>query len=666
MDIDERETKPKTEQKGHPKAGSEDVGKYFYKRFQIAKSEKDRLNLPKKFMINYELFRGKHFKNDSSKVPLVPVNIHYVAVSRTKANLTDQNPRFEVTAKDENADKGAPILNAVALDWWERTRQQVTLSETVQNSEIYGTSVEKMAFDPSLCNGLGDVSTVIVDPFKFFPWPGIRDIQKMPYMFEVEILELSEIRRRWPETGEQVVAEDEWARIVGKDREKVRGGTTVSISSESNLPSNYVAAGSVDKVDTIERAMVIECWVRDYSTETVTEPQPMLDMDGNPMLDEMGQPMSQDVSQERQKYPGNIRCIHIANEGKVVLDDVPNPSVNPNSDPNMVRETYLYDRYPYVKNDSNTDTSSFWGFSTIEQIEILGRELNKKISQVAAFIDKTVKPTLIYPGNIGLEEHMITNEAGLKWRVTNAAMSQHVRYLQMPPLPPDFYQYIELLLRLVDMVTGIHDVTQGRAPEGVAAASAIIALQEKAETIFREKIRNLTLLLEERGRMFISHVQNWYTEERKLKVSGKLKQEYTDDYINFRGSEQFGQYGFEVATGSTMPKSMFVRQQQAQSLYTIRAIDQRALLEQFDWPDKDEVIARMMMGPLGQLKDRLLKAKVLPPEAINLIEQIGMMPEKDFKKLTQLTSVPTGGQTAPAGRQTPSGTGGLGTFGGVK
>lgn len=657
----------KKDYEGYPPQDHKDVGKWCYNQFLIAKAEKDRLKMHSKWLVNYSIFRGDHFKNKDSKYPLVPVNLAYVTVSRTKANLTDNQPRFEVVARDEQADTSAPVMNAAAIDWWQRTRQQINLSDSIHNSELYGSSIEKTVFDTSLESGLGDATTLIVDNFKVFPWPGIREIQKMPKFFEVEILELDEIVRRWPETGSQVKAEDAWSDLVGKDRENVKAGTSNStISAAGNLPKGYVTSSGPGESDKVKRAMVIECWVRDYTTVSEMQQQPMIDDMGQPSVDPMtGQPMLQDVEITKPKYPGNIRCLHIANEGKVVLDDVPNPSINPNLPIELASQTYLWDKFPYNKLDSNTDTSNFWAFSIIEQIEILIRELNKKISQIAAYIDKTIRPTIIMPMNIGVEQHNVSNLPGQIWWVTNPVMSQYARYLQPPPLNQDFYNYIKMLLELIDSITGIHDVTQGKRPTGVTAASAIIALQEKAETMFREKIRNLTLVLEERGRMWISHVQNWYTEERKLKLSGKLKEDMQMDYLPYRGSDMLGQYGFEVATGSTMPKSMFVRQQQAQSLFTIKAIDQKALLEAFEWPDREQVMQRMMLGPLGMLEDRLMKAG-MPPEIIQTIDFVGKMDDQQFKKTFEQVPKASGGGTAPAGRQTPSGTGGLGLHGGVK
>jgi len=658
-----------------PAEGDETLGKFLYNKFTICKQEKDRLDLHSKWMRNYELKRGKHFKTTNTKWPLVPVNIFYVAVSRTKAHLTDSRPRFEIVAHDEASQEQAPIMNSAGNNWWKRTQQLKKHADSIDNGETYGSTIEKMVFNPALEGGKGDVETVVVDPFKIFPWPGVRDIQKMPYFFEIEIMEMEQVHRIWP-ASEGVIKQDQQfstSTLVGKDRELVKAGTLANHRAQDNLPNNFAPSGDNVSELSIGRVMVIEVWIQDFTLIDEEVEQPVLgeraitveDQDqgslsfgqlidtGDVETFDTGDVERVKTGRQLPKYPGFIRVVHFANEGKVVLDDKPNPSINPALPPEQVENTYLYDKLPYLKTDSNTDTSNFWAFSVIEQIEILGKEINKKISQVAAYIDKTVKPTLIMPKTAGIEAHMISNLPGQTWYPISHVVSQYIRYMQIPSLPSDFYVYIELLLRLVDNITGIQDVTEGRKPKGISAASAIIALQEKAQTMFREKIRNYDMALEEKGRMWISLMQNWYTEERKLRLSGKAL-EQLGQFGSFRGTEMQGEYTFEVVPGSTLPKSLFVRLEQSVQLFNAGVIDQKAILEAFDWPGAEEVIRRMSLGQLGLLVERLQVAG-LPDEVVQAVQTIGSMDEKQFNKEVAQGTGEDGGasqtqpQTQPGG-----------------
>lgn len=645
-----------------PAEGTPKLGEFLYKKFIIAKKEKDRLNFHAKWMRNFELKRGRHFKTTNSKWPLVPVNIFYVAVARTKAHLTDSKPRFEIVAHDQDSQDQVSVIQGAAETWYRRTKQLKKHSDSIDNGETYGTTIEKMIFDPDLEGGLGDIDTVVVDPFKIFPWPGIREIQKMPFFFEIEILEIDEIRRRWPETGKDVKPDKQFsAEIAGEDRETIKAGTLANHRTQDNLPNNFAPSGGNPSKTGINRAMIIECWMKDYTMEDVIEERPILIPDQDPDSPTFGQTVpdpsgavEEVVVGEQAKYPGFIRVAHIANDGKVTLDDLMNQSINPNLPREQTADTYLFDKYPYLKTESNADTTNFWAFSVIEQIEILGKELNKKISQIAAYIDKTIKPTLVMPKTAGIEAHEISNLPGQVFWPNNHIVSQFIRYMQIPPLPSDFYNYLELILRLVDIITGIQDVTEGRKPKGISAASAIIALQEKAQTVFREKIRNYDMALEEKGRMWISHFQNWYTENRKLKLSGQAAELAGGPFTEFRGTDIQGEYTFEVVSGSTLPKSLFVRLEQSVQLYNAGAIDQKAILEAFDFPKREEIIHRMQIGQLGILLEKLDIAGV-PDEMLKVIEFVASLDDKEFKKQFQQPAKESGGQSQGEPKTQPGG-----------
>ncbi|MCK5237395.1 MAG: hypothetical protein KAR06_10445, partial [Deltaproteobacteria bacterium] len=451
-------------------------------------------------------------------------------------------------------------------------------------------------------------------------------------------------------------------------------GTLKNKTATSNLPNNYVdAQGSQGDKGGIKRAMVIEIWCKDYEMvqQPVMQPQPVLDETGQMIKDpqNQGQPLiepqpvedpqnpGQPLMQPVPKYPGFIRRVTIANQGNVVLADMPNPSINPNLPPEVASKSYLWDKYPYIKCDSNSDDVNFWGISGTEQLEVLIQEVNRKVSMVSAYINRTFKPAVIVPKNTGIPAKEVHNLPGMLLRPNNHVTGSGIRALDIPSLPSDYFKFIELLLKLVDILSGIHDVTEGRKPTGIAAASAIIALQEKAETIFREKIRNQDLLLEERGRMWISLSQNWYTEFRTITLSGRFQDQAGQNFMQFKGTDMQGEFSFDVVSGSTMPKSMFARREQALQLAQGGFIDQKALLDEFDFPGADEIIQRMSQGPLGNLIERLAIAMQADPAAIKAlnmakldekdletIQAIGSMKDKDFEKVFVQKPPVQGGQ----------------------
>jgi hypothetical protein len=134
-----------------------------------------------------------------------------------------------------------------------------------------------------------------------------------------------------------------------------------------------------------------------------------------------------------------------------------------------------------------------------------------------------------------------------------------------------------------------------------------------------------------------------------MSMAGKDVANYPEDFAVFRGSDFKGEFSFEVVPGSTMPKSQFARREQTIQLGQSGFLDQRAVLEAFDWPNIEEVINRMLQGPLGQLIERLEGTGQFDPLTLEVIQKIGSMSENDYKQLFQKKPPQYGGtQLTPA------------------
>jgi len=640
-----------------PPLGDERLGPWLWQHFETARRRKAALNVTERWLRNHELYRGRHWRN-RGKYALMPLNLIFNAVKLTVANLTDQDPRANVMCHEQGGEEQAQTMDKANRYWWRTNDGRTKLKQAVQKSETYGSVIGKMFFNPDIDEPLGDADFQIVDPLAFFPWPGKTDINDMPCVFEAYVMELSEIRRRWPDGGPKVSADPEMTELGGS-RERVQGGLDVDADvTTSNVGSDYAVIEDQDDTDMgTRRALVIEAWFRDYSTRTVKvdtgRTQPRLNGEGLFVIDPLsGQIVQEPVyeNQEIDAYPGNVRRVIMANNGRVILDDRGNPSINPELPGELASQTFLWNQYPYRKLDSNSDDFGFWGFSMIEQVEPLVMEINKKISQIVAHIDRTALPTLINPSNSGVPYGHVTNKPGQQWNPTNANTGMGIRYLDMPNLPSDFYKVIEMLLDLFDVITGIHEVSEGKKPGGVTAFRAIVALQEKAQTVFREKIHNLETFIEWVGRAYIGLVQNWYQVTRQITLSGQPEPEKAV----FRGVDLQGKYEYEIVAGSTLPVNREYRRQEAVELGARGLIDQQAVLEALDFPNRDEVVHRMQAGPIGMTLEKiaaLAEAHGVPRDFVQNILGLAQVPDEEAKKIIAQARAqqqgPSNGQGGP-------------------
>ena len=81
-----------------------------------------------------------------------------------------------------------------------------------------------------------------------------------------------------------------------------------------------------------------------------------------------------------------------------------------------------------------------------------------------------------------------------------------VRTTELAPhtIPEYIFQFYGEMQKMIDQISGLHDVTQGRKPIGITAAKAISTLQEAAQTRIRLKERNLQVSLTQLGYLVVN------------------------------------------------------------------------------------------------------------------------------------------------------------------
>lgn len=618
-----------------PPEGHPDVGQWAYGLFSMANEEKERLGLPDRWYENYRLFRGDHWAKARRPWTLsqdrdkLSINLFFANVMRTVANLTGRNPTVEIHALDE-AGMGEieTLMNTEIERWWNVTEQAGVLSGSAQVMEVYGTTIEKHVLDADTL----DSGTVLVDPFAWFPAPGIYvDIQDMPYMAHAYPMPCDAAERTFGVLG--VVPDDTYS-LLGEDREDTRPIPDSRRLGGLEVQGQYAMKPSRDY--RLARALVIELWVRDMTRETYLE-ESEASRSGGVSLEEA----------TRAKYPGGIRKITITNRGSLVLDDCPNPNVNPALPQELTENTYGWSNFPFTIANSYTDSTSIWGFSAGEQVGDLQLKIDEIVSNISSYIRKCLKPPFVVPKDTGINVDSITNVAGLILQPKTTQAGSGIRFVQVPSLPPDFYRTVDLYMGFFDRVYAIQDVDRGQTPTNIQAASAIITLQERNAVLMRHKIRATDYLVRERGRWAISHLQNFAWRERVLKVDDEVKM--------FRGTDYAGmQFDFVVESGSTVTKTNLQVMEDAKELYKMSVIDRQALLEALHFPGWKAILERTAEGQLDQALQVLVQAGLPVEVGMQLKQELaltqggpGNMPPAGGAGTAPQVPMPTGAGQAP-------------------
>jgi len=616
-----KETKPGSELLP-PEGAGEKIAVRVFEILKEILDDKDARGLPRRWNRNYELKRGKHWRNAAgTTLPLVTANLIHVNRLRTINVLTDNNPTFDVSRLGDTEQYDEQAFDAIqrcAEYWWNEQEQQDVLESSVNNGEDYGIAIEKVVFNPDLEEG-GEVETIVVDPFHFGFYPTTltdpRDLQKCEAVLHYYPMSLREAKRRWPKVADRIRADDDILKELRDERTEVASGggksgnlLTTFAATVQNLVNFHL--GRVDE-KTDKQVLIVEAWVHDYTMVTT------------------------EGGDKKPKYPGFIRCVTCCN-GRLVLEDRPNPNINPNLDEEQARKTYLYDKYPFCAVNSHKDTASAWGMSDAEQLEKLNAEFNKAVSQFVLMKDRAARAKIINPRTSGVQNMDFTNDRGIINPI-NAEQGAGIRYLDYPAIPADIQAGIQLFQDLFFRVAGTFDLDLAQTTTSHALAyKSIAALIEQAATMLRGKIRHYSRLIRERGRMYISMAQNFYTEDRWITYRD-LSGMPTTRKIN--GQTLLVPAKLSVVVGSTMPRSQIQVREEAVELYRLGAIDRQELLNRLDWPSVRDVVERMNSGPLGELFAKL-QAAGMSPETIQVIQQIAGLPKKDIDRAMEKGAIP--------------------------
>ncbi len=616
-----------------PKEGDPEVGKKVFQILGEILKDKEDLNIPGKVKRNYELVNNKFWKQDSSVLPLATANLIFTHNQRVVNQLTDNNPTFNVVPEGDVGPGYEEALYRVqnTIDhWWNETEQQAKFTVSVKNGEMTGTAIEKWYFDPSQKHGIGEVDTDNVDLLHFGVWPlDARKLEDCDAVLHYRPYSVRDVKRIWGDKAAKVVADEDIIQQLGDERR------TVVIGKSESGPHLATIGGSVKALltkggttNTIkDQVLVVECWVRDRS---IIQEEVVIEA-GN--ID--GEEYVKKEVVKRPKYTGEIRRIITCNMGDVVLDDKDNPSVNPNMPVEKKMGLFLFDRFPFGVAQSLTDPVSIFGRTDLDQLVPIQTEINKTITSIVYFKDKSARPKVILPQDTGVNASEINNATGVL-RPTNSISAQGIRWLPGPEMQLDLMQTLETLKAWFFLIAGTFEMDQANlAGNDVVAYKAINALLERAAAMQKGKERNYSRLVRDRGRAFMSLAKAWYTEDRWV----SSEQDGVRRPVQVTPEDFNLPITVSVVSGSTLPISNVQRREEALMLYQAQAIDQQELLKRLDWPDYMDVVNRIKMGPLGELMQRAVQAGMPEPLAQYLQEIAQMKPDR-FENAVKRGEVP--------------------------
>lgn len=264
---------------------------------------------------------------------------------------------------------------------------------------------------------------------------------------------------------------------------------------------------------------------------------------------------------------------------------------------------FKHGKFPYAKFD-HIPGAKFYGTSLIEDLIPLQKEFNRTRGQIIEAKNRSSKPQLVAPRG-SVDASKITTEPGqVIFYVPGFDPPQP---LPLSPLPSYVTQELDRILLDWSDIAGQHEVSKGQVPPGVTAATAISFLQERDESKLTPTFDSLEEGIEKLAQMSLSYVQDYWTEERMIKITGP---DGSFDTMAFKGSDLTGNADIRIEAGSSLPTSKAAKQALIMDLMKMGFIDPNKGLEVMDMGGINKIYEQIQVDRRQAQRENLKMSKV--------------------------------------------------------
>jgi len=538
---------------------------------------KDRMS------IDWDMYIGNHWRvNPPPGHEKVTINYIGTLMDSLVSFMVGSNPEFEPWPIDGSiySEAAYKVVNQLSKSWWHRNQMMANLDIWQRDTGVYGLGCMGLA-PPDNREPEPDVKPVLIDPYTVGFDLAARSWNPQDGDFLLRFF-MADRKATEKNFGVELTGEEDPDHNLMLSRQK----DTAPIGENAiNFPRvSYQEAGSAvnmgepintlhTQYDTHDEVLVVQMHFRDFSKKKGQSVS---------RFSIAGQMIEQKTDEQVDSYPGNIRVLTVA--GGKLIDDAAS----------QWQKGYWRGKYPIIVNNHVRRSDSPYGISFPSRLEDIQVQLNKKTSLLFDWFTQLPKTPLIIPDGLGIKTSKIGRRAGLILRPTNALMSRYIRFLATPTVPAVAVEAIRELLTHMERIGGIPDVTEGRKPSGVTAASAIIALQEKAKQKFQHQVRNQGVAISELGNAVLSGMEQFYIEPKpyygfddignpqRLEYGGNP--EISPAYIISQSKMRI-----RMRAASTLEISKYALEERYTDLYAKGIIDEFMLIEALDMPGKERI-----------------------------------------------------------------------------
>lgn len=299
----------------------------------------------------------------------------------------------------------------------------------------------------------------------------------------------------------------------------------------------------------------------------------------------------------------------------------------------MMTETFPYNhgQYPFTI-FSHIDTSTFYADSTLRDLIPLQKEYNESRTDISESARRSGRPQLLAPKG-SIVPSKITNEPGLV--IEYLPGGPPPQWAPPPPLPEYVVTIPDRVLADMEDLSGQHEVTQGQAPAGVTAGTAINYLGEKDSAYLTAQYMNIedgyARIAKQTLQLFVQYVD----VPRSIKTIGP---DQTYDVFMLKGADIKNGTDVRVERGSAVGESKAASDARLMDMWSLGIItDPNQMLHLLEIGGSQRILDLLDVARKKAARENS-KMKALDPAQIEQAEAM-------FAQMQQMMA--QGGMAAP-------------------
>lgn len=505
--------------------------KDFLLKFESAKSQ--RQPFEKEWYTNLAFFFDKHYMQWTTSTASSGISMIQPKAAAWRVRLTVNRIKTIVRKENSKVNKERGIWYVVPStpddEDLAKARMATAISENLLDSKNFQLRKRQAIWWRGVC-GTGFMKTY------FEPNKDICYLAPSPFHIWVPNLEEVDIQQQeWVCHGIASTVDEVFSTY----------GVTIAPDSNADNPESKFRLGiGLSKKDKeLDHVFLKEFWVKpnrqfpegamfviaNNELIYISEAPPEMEIDpatGQPVTGPDGQPVP-----VKKARPSNM------------VGGSPTESVFP----------YEHKHYPFAKVD-HIPTGRFYAESIIKSLIPVQKEYNRSRSQSIEARNLTGKPQWAVPkGSVDVRK--LSAMPGLVVEYTPGF--DPPAPIKNPELPAYFSNIEAATLGDMDYISNQYEVTQGRTPPGVEAASAIAYLQEENDSILEETIASMEEMVQEVGYQSIMLAKQFWDEGRMVQV---ISGDQIYEVMQFKQQSLPDSVDFKVEHGSMAPRSRAAKQ----------------------------------------------------------------------------------------------------------